>query len=127
MGSDFKFHRKQMMQLSSKMRFVSAQFDAYLSNELWRRNAEQSNRLAKALAEKIQEIPSVEISYPVESNGIFAKMPKTVIKKLQEQVFFYVWNEGKSNKSEVRLMTAFDTSREDIDTLVNQVRIAAEM
>ena len=112
---DFKYIRKQGMQLGSKMRFISAQFQALLSNNLWRRNASHANEMAKYLEEKVKSISRVKITQPVEANAVFAILPPEFIPELQKHFFFYVWDE---TTSEVRWMTAFDTTREDIDGFV---------
>ena len=109
---DFKYIRKQGMQLGSKMRFISAQFNALLSNDLWRRNAKHSNDMAGYLEEKVKHIPGIKITQPVEANAVFAILPAESIPELQKQFFFYVWDE---TTSEVRWMTSFDTTKEDID------------
>lgn len=110
--SDFKYRRKQGMQLASKMRYIAAQFDVFLENDLWKKNAEHANRMAKKLHEAVKDIPSVEITRRVEANAVFAKIPASMIPKLQEKFFFYVWDEATS---EVRWMCSFDTQEQDID------------
>lgn len=107
----FKYIRKQGMQLASKMRFIAAQFEALLSDNLWLNNAKHTNSLARLLATNLQDIPQVNITQPVQSNGVFATFPKRYIAELQANYFFYVWNE---DIGEVRLMTSFDTTEEDI-------------
>lgn len=107
----FKYIRKQGMQLASKMRFISAQFEEYLNNDLWLRNAQHSNKMATLLAEKLKDVPGIQITQKVESNGVFAIIPKEIISILQEAYFFYVWDE---KTSEVRWMCSFDTSEEDV-------------
>lgn len=119
LAQDFKYTRKQGTHLPSKMRFISAQFSALLSNDLWRKNATHSNSMAKLLAQELAKIPRIEISQKVESNGVFAIMPKKYIAKLQKQSFFYVWNE---QISEVRFMTSFDTTEEDIREFVALIK-----
>lgn len=111
LSENAKYIRKQSMQLFSKMRFVSAQFIAYLSNDLWKTNAAHSNRMAKLLEEKVKDISSVQLTQEVEANGVFAIVPPEIIPALQERYFFYVWDEFRS---EVRWMTSFDTREEDI-------------
>jgi threonine aldolase len=106
----FKYIRKQGMQLHSKMRFISAQFEALLSNELWKKNAAHANRMAKLLEAELKE-SGVQLTQSVDANGIFALMTAEVIEELQKEHFFYVWNE-KTN--EVRLMCSFDTTEEEI-------------
>jgi threonine aldolase len=111
LGADFLFLRKQSMQLASKMRFISAQLGALLTNDLWLKNAQHSNRMAKLLEKEISKIPQVKIVYRVEANGVFARIPPEAIAKLQERYFFYVWNE---EESVVRWMCSFDTTEEDV-------------
>ncbi len=106
-----KYIRKQTAQLHSKMRYISSQFTSFLTNELWRKNALHANRMASLLATEAAKIEGVKITQEVQANGVFAIIPSAWIKKLQEHYFFYVWN---ANTSEVRWMTAFDTTEEDI-------------
>ena len=119
LAKDFSFIRKQGMQLHSKMRFIGAQFEALLSNELWKRNADHANRMARMLAKELQRIPEITITQPVDGNGVFAILPHHLIKPLQEEVFFYVWNE---KLNEVRLMCSFDTREEEIIRLVKKIK-----
>ncbi|MDL5048847.1 low specificity L-threonine aldolase [Oscillatoria amoena NRMC-F 0135] len=119
----FPFIRKQGMQLHSKMRFISAQFEALLSNNLWRQNATHANAMAKKLAEGLSQIPQVSISQQVDGNGVFAILPKGIIEQLQQEVYFYVWNE---RISEVRLMCSFDTSEEEIHRFLKKNKSAGQ-
>jgi threonine aldolase len=119
LSTDFKYLRKQGTHLPSKMRFISTQFEALLSNDLWRRNAEHSNRMAQKLAAELARIPQIKITQQVESNGVFALLPKKFVPLLQKQYFFYVWNE---ETSEVRFMTSFDTTEDDIKDFVSLVK-----
>ena len=111
LAEDFKYTRKQGMQLASKMRFMSAQFEALLSNGLWRKNAQHANRMAQILEHEVSSIFGVKVVYPVEANGVFARIPRHAISKLQKRYFFYVWNEAESV---VRWMCSFDTTEQDI-------------
>ena len=119
LAADFKFIRKQGMHLPSKMRFISAQFEALLSGNLWKRSAEHSNRMAQILAGQLAKIPKIKITQPVESNGVFATVPPKYIPRLQKEYFFYVWDEAIS---EVRFMASFDTTEHDIQDFVKLVR-----
>jgi threonine aldolase len=111
LAREFLYVRKQGMQLASKMRYMAVQMEALLTNDLWRRNAEQSNRMARLLEEEVKKIPRVRIVYPVEANGVFAQIPQEAIQKIQERYFFYVWSE---EESVVRWMCSFDTTEEDV-------------
>ena len=114
----FKYVRKQGMQLPSKMRFVAAQFEALFTDDLWRRNAAHANAMARRLADGVRGAPGVTITQQVEANAVFATLPKNRIAPLQEKFFFYVWDEATS---EVRWMTSWDTSPEEVDAFVAEV------
>jgi len=114
-----KYIRKQSMQLYSKMRFVGAQFQAYFENDLWKETASHANKMAKLLEKEITQIPEITITEPVDANGIFAAIPPEIIKPLQEKFFFYMWNE---QKSEVRWMTSWDTTEDEILEFVALIR-----
>jgi threonine aldolase len=111
LAREFLYVRKQGMQLASKMRYMAVQMEALLTNDLWRRNAEQANRMARLLEQEVQKIPRVKIVYPVEANGVFAQIPRQAIQEIQERYFFYVWSE---EESVVRWMCSFDTTEEDV-------------
>jgi threonine aldolase len=119
LGENFKYIRKQGMHLPSKMRFISAQFEALLSGDLWRRSAEHANRMARLLGSELAKVPGIKLTQPVEANGVFAVIPEKHIAALQKKYFFYVWNE---EISECRFMASFDTSEEDIHEFVALVR-----
>jgi threonine aldolase len=115
LARDFMYVRKQSMQLASKMRYISAQFTALLSNNLWLLNATHANEMAKKLAQQVKVLPGVTITQPVQTNAIFASIPESIIKKLQSRYFFYVWNH---QRNEVRWMTSFNTTDKDIENFV---------
>jgi len=119
LAANFKFYRKQGMQLASKMRFLAAQFEALLSGDLWLRNAQHSNRMAQRLEHGICKIPEVKIVYPVEANAVFAQVPPHLIAKLQDRYFFYVWNDADSV---VRWMCSWDTTEEDVEEFLEFIR-----
>ena len=120
---NFKFLRKQGMQLISKMRFVSAQFIAYLKNDLWKENALHSNSMAKYMAGRLKEIPNVYLFAEVQSNMVFAQIPKAWIEPLLEKYYFYV-TEPEINL--IRLVTSFDTTKEDIDQFIDGIKEIAK-
>jgi len=119
MAADFKYIRKQGMHLPSKMRFISAQFETLLSGDLWKRSAIHANRMARILATELEKVPQIKLTQPVEANGVFATVPSKYIPILQKKYFFYVWNE---EINEIRLMTSFDTTEDDIARFVELVR-----
>ena len=114
------FARKQLMQLASKMRFVSAQFEALLGEgDLWLRGARQANSMAALLAERVMSLDGAEVVHPVEANGVFVRLPKPVIEGLLDDLPgehpFYVWDEAEGV---VRWMCSWDTTPEDVEGLV---------
>jgi threonine aldolase len=104
--------RKQTLQLASKMRYIAAQFDALLTDELWRTNAAHSNAMAARLAAAVRELPGIEVTRPVDANVVFATLPAWATRQLQDEFDFYVWDE---TSGEVRWMCAWDTSEDDVD------------
>jgi threonine aldolase len=122
-GQDFLYLRKQSMQLPSKMRFTAAQFEALLTNDLWRRNAEHANRMARVLEKELSRIPGVRIVWKVEANGVFVQIPRHSIEKIKQQYFFYTWIEEESI---VRWMCSFDTTEDDIRTFAEVVAEAVK-
>ena len=115
------FLRKLDMQLSSKMRFVSAQLIALLEGDLWLRNARHSNAMAQRLRAGVEagladgSIRGVAFTQPTQSNGVFATVPDGVADRLRESFRFYDWDAAKN---EVRWMCSFDTSESDIDAFI---------
>jgi threonine aldolase len=118
LSTDFLYLRKQGMQLASKMRFIAVQFEALLTNDLWKRSAEHANRMARVLEAEIRKIPQVRIAWKVEANGVFAQIPKHAIEKIKQQYFFYPWIEDEGI---VRWMCSFDTTEEDVREFVKCV------
>jgi threonine aldolase len=119
LARNFKYIRKQGMQLSSKMRFIAAQFEALFADDLWLKNAQHANLMARKLANGIASFPEIRLARPVEANGVFVFLPSHLIKPLQNETFFYVWNEATS---EVRWMTSFDTTEEDINSFLDAIK-----
>ena len=120
----FGFARKQSMQLASKMRFIAAQFEALLADDLWSRNATQANAMARRLEDGLRKLPELALTQPVQANAIFARVPASCVPRLQEKAFFYVWDpvpDGR-DRIEVRWVCSFDTSVEDVDAFVDAVR-----
>ncbi|HXO23490.1 MAG TPA: beta-eliminating lyase-related protein, partial [Streptosporangiaceae bacterium] len=120
--ADVPYLRKQQTQLTSKMRFVAAQFGALLADDLWRRNATHANAMARRLADGVRDVAGVEIVYPVQANAVFARLGARHIAALQQNWIFHVWDE---RASVVRWMTAFDTSPADVDAFLADIRATA--
>ena len=119
LSNDFEFYRKQGMQLASKMRFISAQFNAFFENNLWKKNAEHANEMAQYLKNKINKIPKVNLVQNVEANMVFTSIPKKYLQQLRKKFFFHITDE---NASIARLMCSFNTKKESIDELVNNLK-----
>jgi threonine aldolase len=119
LGADVPYLRKQQTQLTSKMRFVAAQFGALLHDDLWRANAAHANAMARRLADGASAVPGVEIVHPVQANAVFARLPARHIAALQRDWTFHLWDE---RESVVRWMTAFDTSEADVDAFAADIR-----
>ncbi len=116
---DLRYRRKQLTQLSSKMRFMAAQFEAYLTNNLWLRNAQHSNAMAKKLEAMVREVKGVDVVYSVDANSVFAHLPREAWQRLQKSYFFYDWD---FDADVVRWMCSFDTTVDDIEAFVAALR-----
>jgi threonine aldolase len=122
LAANAPYLRKQQTQLTSKMRFVAAQFGALLQDDLWRASAAHANAMARRLAVGAAAVPGVEIVYPVQANAVFARLDPKHVAALQQDWFFHVWDE---QKSVVRWMTAFDTTEADVDAFVGGIQSSA--
>ena len=119
LAKHFELFRKQGMQLHSKMRFISAQFTALLQNDIWKMNAQHANNMAQYLAKCLAEFSEIKFTQKVESNGLWTIIPKTLAVKMQDAHFFYPWDE---NKNEYRLMCSWDTTKEEIDIFILNIK-----
>lgn len=123
------FSRKYLMQLSSKMRFVSAQLLALYDGELWRENASRANAAARRLRAGIEAeqargmLAEVEFTQPTQVNAVFATLPADVANRLRESYRFYDWDE---TRGEVRWMCSFDTRDTDVDAFVTALVAATD-
>jgi threonine aldolase len=111
--------RKTRLQLASKMRFVSAQYEAYLGQGLWERNAKAANGAARALEAAVLKIGGIELAFPVEANALFARMPADAAEAARANSFFYEWEGGLQ-----RWMTSFDTTEADARAFASVLREA---
>jgi threonine aldolase len=116
LADGFEYLRKQTLQLASKMRFLAAQFDALLTDELWLRCATNANAMAGRLADAVRGLPGVTVTRPVQTNAVFATLPPAATATLLERFAFYVWDEVAG---EVRWMCSWDTDEEDIDAFAS--------
>lgn len=114
-----QYIRKQATQLYSKNRFIAAQFDAYLTDNLYIKLASHSNAMAKYLEKLLKEISQVQITQKVESNAVFAIIPKWLTEELLKKYYFYTWDE---QTGEVRWMCSFNTQKENIEEFVADIK-----
>ena len=124
LAQDFERRRKRAGQLLSKMRFVSAQFLAYLDNELWLRNARQSNEAATRLSQGLATVPGARLLYSVDANEIFVAMPERMLEALEKEGFgFYRWPLCVLDRDiAIRLVTSYNTQLADADAFVAACR-----
>lgn len=124
LAESFAFRRKRAGHLISKMRFVSAQLDAYLEGDLWLRLAAHANDQAAALVAGLKAIPGVELLHPVEANEIFIRLPLNVVAGLRAAGFdFYDWPGAAPGT--IRLVTSFATRAEDVAKFVATAKTLA--
>jgi threonine aldolase len=111
LAQHISYKHKQVMQLASKTRFIAAQFNVMLQDELWRGYAKHANDMAQLLSQALAKYEQIKITRPVQANAIFAEIPVEWNEPLQSKYPFYVW---KESTNEVRLMCSFDTTPMDI-------------
>ncbi len=117
MAEDFAYRRKRGGHLLSKMRFLSAQLEAYLADGLWLRNARHANAMAARLAAGLADLPQARLRHPTEANEVFVELPDAAIRALLADGFrFYRW--GGADALCVRLVTSFATTAGDVDALL---------
>jgi len=119
LSKNFEFIRKQGMQLTSKMRFISTQFNAFFKNDLWLKNAKHANKMAQLLYENIKDISKIEITQKVQANAVFAKFDRKYNQKLLKKYFFHVFDEKENI---VRWMCSFNTTKKDIIKFAETIR-----
>lgn len=122
LAKNIRFQQKQVMQLHSKTRFIAAQYEAILKDETWNRVAEHANSMAALLSANLNQIPQVRVTRPVQANVVFAELPEAWNEPLMSAFPFYVW---KEERNEVRLMCAWDTKPEEIETFVAMMKSLA--
>jgi threonine aldolase len=111
--------QKQVMQLTSKMRYISAQFIPYLEQEIWKTNAQHSNQLSRQLADGLKNIQAVTLTQPVQANHIFIIMPPELKQKLHR--LGHHFQDWDSSKHEIRLVTSWDNSEDDVKTFLADI------
>ncbi|HWG80289.1 MAG TPA: low specificity L-threonine aldolase [Stellaceae bacterium] len=120
-AADFAYRRKRGGHLFSKMRFLSAQLDACLADDLWLRNARHANRVAARLADGLGQIAGTRLRYPTQANEVFVELPEKSIRALAQAGFgFYRWG-GESSLC-LRLVAAFNSRLEDAEAFIALAR-----
>ena len=114
------FLMKRAGHLLSKMSFVSAQLDAYITNEVWLRNAKHANAMGKKLSQGLDQHKNIELAYPTDANEIFVKIPKDIIDQLNSEG--YTIKDDEWDGKAVRLVTAWNTNLSDIETFLNFIK-----
>lgn len=118
LAENIKYLRKQSTQLFSKMRYVSAQFSAYLQDDLLYKNAAHANKMARMLHQELLAL-GFEFTQSPDANILLLKMAPEMVEQLLQSHFFYIWDE---NTQEIRLVTSWDTTEEDIRSFVVDVK-----
>ncbi|MDE2014685.1 MAG: low specificity L-threonine aldolase [Alphaproteobacteria bacterium] len=122
-AADFEYRRKKSGHLLSKMRFVSAQLDAYLAGDLWLKNARRANALAQQLAGALRTAKGVTITHPVDGNQVFAELPVELSDRLRAAgAHYYDWAPAKDGRVLVRLVTSFITPEDDVAAFAKLAR-----
>jgi threonine aldolase len=120
------YHRKQLLQLASKMRFLAAQVSALLEGDRWLTTAQHANAMAGRLGAALADIAGVRVAYPVESNGVFTEVSRDLADRLLRDWSIEVWSESADRgRCVLRWMTAFDTTADDVESVVAAVKGAA--
>ena len=114
------FLMKRAGHLLSKMRFVSAQLDAYISNDVWLRNARHANKMGKKLSEGLNNHSDINLAFPTEANEVFATFPRKKIEHLNSEG--YSISEDEWDGKAVRLVTAWNTQDSDVDLLLETLK-----
>lgn len=121
LAKTFNSRRKRAGHLLSKMRFVSAQFDAYLSDHRWLKYASHANAMAKDLKDQLLAVPDIQLVHPVDANLLFTIMPEKYLSALQEAGYQPDYWDNRDGTAQVRLVTAFNTTDADIEELMSVI------
>ncbi len=118
LNREFEWRVKQAGQLNSKMRLVSAGWVGLLDNDVWLKNAQHANAMARLLASKILAVPGIHIMYPVQANVVFAQLSEPVQTALRGRGWkFYTFLPPDG----CRLMCAWDTLPETIEAFIKDL------
>jgi threonine aldolase len=121
--ADFEYRRKKSGHLLSKMRFLSAQLDAYLEDDRWLKAAARANTLARKLGDALSKIPGAELADPVDANAVFVRLPDETVARLRKAgAVFYDWTPPHDGKTLIRLVVSFATPEEAIERFIAAAR-----
>ena len=116
LAENFDYFHKRSGQLLSKMRFIAAQLEAYVTGDVWLRNARHANTMAQQLSAGLAALPGIELAYPTQSNEIFVRLPKSVVEGVESDGFDI--NHDELDGSAARFVTAWNTDRSDVERLL---------
>ena len=120
MVGNFPYLHKRSGQLLSKMRFISSQLEAYISNDVWISNAKHANAIAKILSEGLSSFSFIELAYPTQSNEVFVHLPRNLIEYLNTAG--YTINEEELDGKSVRFVTAWNSELKDVEHLLKNIK-----
>jgi len=118
-AKNFKYIRKQGMQLASKMRFLSSQFNAFFRDNLWLKNAQHANEMAQFLKNELEKLPDINITQKVQANMVFATFPKDILENIRKKYYFHVFRE---EINEARLMCSYCTKKDEITNFIDYIK-----
>ena len=117
---NFSFLHKRSGQLLSKMRFISAQLERYVTDDLWLKNAKHANSMAQVLSKELSNIDGVKLLYQTQSNEIFVNFSENIINNLKKNG--YSTYQDELNNNSIRLVTAWNTTKDDIKKLLTIIK-----
>ncbi len=117
-ASEFEFRRKRGAHLFSKMRYLSAQLDGYLTGDVWLGNAQNANQMASSLVEMLGSLDDVSLVYPVDANEVFIRLGEDKIEALAAANFLF-YRDANKELGQIRLVTSWNTSQADINAFID--------
>jgi threonine aldolase len=119
LSNGVEYLQKNTLQLYSKNRYMAVQFTALFSNNLWKRNAENANKMTKLLATELEKIATMQLAFPCQTNQLFVQTSLTICKYLEQKGFCYILSEDTSKQTGlIRFVCSYDTQKEDIQALI---------
>lgn len=118
----FEARRKRGGHLFSKHRFLAAQMQAYLTDDLWLRSAAHANDMAQRLATGLRAIGDVQFDYEPAANLMFCALPHAAHRRLQEAGAVYYASQATPRHQHMRLVCDWSTTADDIDRFLALVK-----